>query len=196
MHLTCCRKDHFLYLFFIIFLAGCGLQENKEYDINDGVAESLYFNAPGQAKNSYKVTAIKDGDTFVILKEGKEQVIRLAHIDCPEKKQAFGSKARQYASQLCFGKYVTLKGNNKYDRNKRLIAEVFLEDGTNINKELVKAGLAWHFKKYSNDMTYAVLEEKARKRQIGIWSEKEPVAPWFWRKNRQKKSNEIAPLFR
>lgn len=196
MRLNCCGKDRFLYLFLILFLAGCGLQENKEYDINDDIAELLYFNAPGQAKNSHKVIAIKDGDTFVILKDRKEQIIRLSHIDCPEKKQPFGNKARQYASQLCFGKYVTLRGSNKYDRNKRLIAEVFLEDGTNINKELVKVGLAWHFKKYSDDPTYAVLEEKARKKQIGLWSEKEPVAPWLWRKTRQKKNGELIPAFR
>src|SRR5690606_35698833 len=96
-----------------------------------------------ESKKAYKVIGIKDGDTFVLLMNGKEQVVRLAHIDCPEKKQPFGSKAKQFASDACFGKQVTLIHNNSYDRNKRLIAEVILKDGRNLNKELVKNGLAW-----------------------------------------------------
>lgn len=137
------------------------------------------------SQTGYKVIAIKDGDTFVLLINGKEQTVRLAHIDCPEKKQPFGNKAKQFASDLCFGKFVTLVHNNKYDRNKRLIAEIFLVDGTNINKELVRNGLAWHFKKYSDNSEYARLEIEARRNQIGIWSESNAVAPWYWRKKQK-----------
>lgn len=71
---------------------------------------------------------------------------------------------------------------NKQDRNKRLIAEVILEDGRNLNKELVKNGLAWHFKKYSDSEEYAQLETEARNKKIGLWSEPNPIAPWDWRK--------------
>ena len=58
---------------------------------------------------------------------------------------------------MCFGSYITLIVNekNKLDRNKRLIAEIILDDGRNLNKELVKNGLAWHFKKYSDNYEYA-----------------------------------------
>ena len=52
----------------------------------------------------------------------------------------------------------------------------------NVNKELVKYGLAWHFKKYSDDNDYSDLEINARNSQIGIWSEPNPIAPWDWRK--------------
>ena len=52
----------------------------------------------------------------------------------------------------------------------------------NINKELVKNGLAWHFKKYSSDVEYAKLERQARKSKVGLWKEKNPIAPWDWRK--------------
>ncbi len=136
-------------------------------------------------QHRYKVIGIKDGDTFVLLKDGKEQVVRFAHIDCPEKKQPFGNKAKQFVSDRCFGKYVTLIHQNRYDRNKRLIAEVVLENGSNLNKELVKNGLAWHFKKFSQDKEYAQLETQARKKKIGIWSEPNPIAPWNWRKGRK-----------
>jgi endonuclease YncB( thermonuclease family) len=83
---------------------------------------------------------------------------------------------------MCFGKYVTLIHNNKFDRNKRLIAEVILQDGTNLNKELVKNGLAWHFKKYSKDNSYADLENEARASKVGLWADNNPIAPWTWRK--------------
>ncbi|MGC4231467.1 MAG: thermonuclease family protein [Niabella sp.] len=133
-------------------------------------------------QTDYKVIGIKDGDTFVLLMNGKEQVVRLAHIDCPEKKQPFGNKAKQYASDACFGKQVTLVHNKKYDRNKRLIAEIILHDGRNLNKELVKNGLAWHFKRYSYIESYAKLEATARKNRIGLWADKNPIAPWSWRR--------------
>ena len=45
-----------------------------------------------------------DGDTIVVL-EGKEQhKIRLHGIDCPERKQPFGTKSKQFTSDMCFGK--------------------------------------------------------------------------------------------
>lgn len=132
-------------------------------------------------KKTYKITGIKDGDTFVLLLDGKEQVVRLAHIDCPEKKQPFGNKAKRFASVCCSGKNVTLIHHHNYDRNKRLIAEVILEDGRNLNKELVKNGLAWHFKKYSRSAEYAALETAARLQKKGLWADAAPVAPWNWR---------------
>lgn len=136
-----------------------------------------------QDQPGYKIIKVKDGDTFVVLMDGKEQVVRLSHIDCPEKKQAFGSKAKPFASSLCFGKYITLIHENKFDRNKRLIAEIIIEDGRNINKEMVKQGLAWHYKKCSDNDEYAQLEITARTNSTGLWSEPEPVAPWNWRKH-------------
>lgn len=129
-----------------------------------------------------KVTAIKDGDTYKVLYDGSEKTIRLAHIDCPEKNQPFGSRAKQFASEICFGKIVTVKTGGKTDRNKRILGEILLQDGTNVNKELVKNGLAWHFKKYSDNNEYAGLETTAKQRQMGLWADKEPIAPWEWRK--------------
>ena len=130
---------------------------------------------------SGKVISVKDGDTIDILYNNKKLTIRLAHIDCPEKKQPYGQAAKQFVSDKCFGQTVTIRHNNEYDRSKRLIGEVILSDNENLNKSLVKAGLAWHFKKYSTDNSYAVLEQEARKQRIGIWSEPNPVAPWEWR---------------
>lgn len=135
---------------------------------------------------AFKVIGVKDGDTIVVLVEGKPFTIRLSDIDCPEKKQPFGKRAKLFTSTLCFGKEVKLKGD-KYDRYKRLIAEVILPNGKILNKELVKSGLAWHFKKYSKNEEYANLELEARASKIGLWSEENPIAPWEWRHLRRKK---------
>ena len=134
---------------------------------------------------AYKVIGIKDGDTVSLLIKGKPQTVRLAHIDCPERKQPFGTKAKEMLSLLCFGKYVTLRGNNKLDRNKRLIAELILPNGINVNKMMVKNGLAWHYKKYSKDASFAKLEIEAQNKKLGLWTEKNPIAPWEWRKLRK-----------
>lgn len=128
-----------------------------------------------------KVVGIKDGDTFKVLYKNSEITIRLNHIDCPEKNQPYGKNAKWKASDLCFGKMVKIVSNGKKDRYKRLIAEVYCNN-ININKELVKNGLAWHFKKYSSDNNYAKLEIQARKLKVGLWQQSNPIAPWNWRK--------------
>jgi micrococcal nuclease len=170
------------FLIIFLLLSGCLHPESNDYEEKIKETEYITEKENNILDYSYKVIGVKDGDTFVILFEGKEQVVRFAHIDCPEKKQPFGKKAKYFVSDMCFGKNIKLLHENKYDRYKRLIAEVILEDGTNLNKELVKLGLAWHFKKYSEDFEYAELETEAKKNKIGIWSEENPISPWEWRK--------------
>ena len=67
-------------------------------------------------KFSAKVIGISDGDTFKVLYKKQIVKIRLNHIDAPEKSQNFGKKAKEYASNLCFGKNVKITWNkrNKY----------------------------------------------------------------------------------
>lgn len=130
---------------------------------------------------SAKVIGVKDGDTYIVLIEKTQVTIRLEHVDCPEKKQAFGQAAKKFGSDFCFGREVKVLWNKVKDRNGRWIAEIYYNDKC-LNKELVRNGLAWHFKKYSKSKEYADLEIEAQKNKIGLWREKEPVAPWEWRK--------------
>ena len=136
---------------------------------------------------SAKVIGITDGDTMEILYKNMPAKIRLAHIDCPEKrgKQPFGNNAKIALSNLCFGRIVTIKGE-KYDRYKRLIAVVINDKNQNVNQEMIKLGMAWHYKKYSKDPFYAKLELEARKNRVGLWRENNPVAPWLWREKKKK----------
>ena len=55
-----------------------------------------------------RVVGIADGDTITVLDTSNQQHrIRLNGIDAPEKKQAFGSRAKQNLSSLAFGKDAT-----------------------------------------------------------------------------------------
>lgn len=127
-----------------------------------------------------KVIGVADGDSLTVL-DGTTQVrVRLHGIDCPERGQAFGAAAKRFTSALAFGKRVTVKGRGK-DRYGRLLAEVVLPDGRSLNRELVSAGMAWHYARYSDDESLAKAEREARKARVGIWSEADPVAPWSYR---------------
>ena len=127
-----------------------------------------------------KVVGVADGDTLVVLAGTAQVRVRLHGIDCPERGQAFGAAAKRLASSLAFGKTVTVKGRGK-DRYGRLLAEVVLPDGRVLNRELVAAGMAWHYARYSDDEVLAKAERQARKARLGIWSESDPVAPWSFR---------------
>ncbi|MDC9723479.1 MAG: thermonuclease family protein [Urechidicola sp.] len=134
-----------------------------------------------------KVIGVKDGDTIEVLYENNPIVIRFEHIDCPEKKQPFGKKAKQFVSDNIFGKNVHIISKGKTDRWKRLIAVVELENGENLNKMLVQNGLAMHFKKYSKDNSYDIIERGAENNKIGMWSQKTVIEPWNYRKSKKKK---------
>jgi len=133
-------------------------------------------------KFTAKVIRILDGDTMEVLYKNHPVKIRLAHIDCPEKRgsQPFGNQAKQALSDLCFGQMVNIEVE-KYDRYKRLIAIIVNGKKQIVNQEMIKQGMAWHFKKYSADEVYSKLETRARTNKIGLWKSPHPVPPWEWR---------------
>lgn len=129
-----------------------------------------------------RVISVLDGDTIEVLHNQHPQRIRLHGIDCPEKGQAYGNKAKHAASTLVFGKEVTLQtyGQDKY---KRTLADVILPDGTNVNHELVKEGWCWWYRKYAPDnRELEQLETEARGAGKGLWADPHLVPPWEWRK--------------
>lgn len=131
-----------------------------------------------------KVTSVKDGDTIEVLYNNNTITIRLAHVDCPEikKHQPFGQAAKKFTSGTCFGQIVTVENDGKFDGYKRLIAVIINDKNENVNKELIKAGFAWHFKMYSTDTSYDDLEFTARQNKLGLWADEDPIPPWNWRK--------------
>jgi micrococcal nuclease len=130
-----------------------------------------------------KVIAVKDGDTIDLLRNGKTIKVRLYGIDSPEKAQDYGQKAKDFTSQLAFGKTVHLIEHNK-DRYGRTVGTIILPDGRNLNEELVRNGYAWHYKEYSKDKNLEILEADARRFKRGLWQDANPTAPWDYRKNK------------
>ena len=129
-----------------------------------------------------RVFGVIDGDTLEVLHNQRPECIRLSGIDCPEKGHAFGKQAKQAASELVFGKEVTLQTHGR-DKYKRKIGEVIVFDGMNLNQELVKQGWCWWYRKYAPDDTVLeVLEKDAREGRKGLWADPQPVPPWEWRK--------------
>lgn len=127
------------------------------------------------------VVAITDGDTLrARCGDAPELTIRLAEIDAPEKRQAFGERSRQHLAGLCFKKPAEVETKGK-DRFGRTVARVRCE-GTDANAEQVRAGMAWAFIKYLKDPEIKSLESEARGEHRGLWSDAAPVAPWQWRK--------------
>ena len=87
-----------------------------------------------------RVVGISDGDTLTVLVERRQVKVRLADIDAPELKQAFGTRSRQSLAALCFNREVRLETAGT-DRNGRTIATVHCA-GTDANAEQVRQGMA------------------------------------------------------
>ena len=96
------------------------------------------------------VVKISDGDTLTLLTSSNQQVkVRLAGIDTPENKQPFGNKAKQALAKLAFQKQALVEVETK-DRYGRTVGIVFV-NGQNVNAELVRLGMAWVYRKYTED---------------------------------------------
>jgi endonuclease YncB( thermonuclease family) len=129
-----------------------------------------------------RVVGVTDGDTLTVLHAKHSEKVRLVGIDAPEKRQAYGERAKRFTADLAFDRTVTVRTAGR-DRNGRLLGEVVLPDGRSLNQELVRAGYAWWFRRYSRDGRLARLEEEARASRRGLWADEVPQAPWDYRVN-------------
>ena len=127
------------------------------------------------------VTRVKDGDTFVVVDSLKvEHTIRLQGVDCPEKKQPFGVDATSFTTKSILGKTVTVEVVNK-DKYYHEVCWITYDKKLNLSRELLKAGLAWHYREYDNSRYLRTLENRAKKAKAGLWSGENPIYPSVWR---------------
>jgi endonuclease YncB( thermonuclease family) len=144
-----------------------------------------------------KVQRIVDGDTVYVTDEaGIKFKVRLTGIDAPEQNQPYGLASKYHLSELLLNKFVLLESKPtkgkpySVDRYKRVLAKIIF-DGRDINLSQVLSGYAWHFKRYqkqqspSDRVSYGKAEFDAKKNELGLWGEKNPIAPWKWRKIRK-----------
>jgi endonuclease YncB( thermonuclease family) len=138
-----------------------------------------------------RVVGVADGDTITVLDADKVQhKIRLAGIDAPEKKQAFGNRSKESLSDMVFDKTVNVE-TEKRDRYGRQIGKV-LVDGLDVNLVQVERGMAWFYRQYQREQSpndrklYEAAEDAAKAGKRGLWRDAEPVPPWDFRHNKSK----------
>ncbi|GEM_PF-3039830 len=148
---------------------------------NENSLKATSENAKIREEFSGKVVGITDGDTIGVLRDGREVVVRLNGIDCPELSQPFGQKAKQFTSDLCFNSDVRVAVVDT-DKYGRIVANIFLSSGVCLNQQLVIYGYAWHYKEYSDDVTLSAFETAARNAKLGLWAGDNPIPPWDYRK--------------
>ncbi|EEZ3767578.1 thermonuclease family protein [Escherichia coli] len=130
-----------------------------------------------------KVIRVLDGDTIEVLqdKQDKKPVrIRLANIDAPEKKQAFGRWSANQLKALLAAQPVTVTYTQR-DRYGRIIGRVFTTNGTDASRFMVKSGAAWVYERYNADESLPALQREAQEQKRGLWADSNPVPPWEWR---------------
>lgn len=132
-----------------------------------------------------KVIHVSQGDNISVLNGKKAVEVRLAGIDCPETDQPWGKQARELTSRLVLHKKVTVRGY-RFNRFGMTVADVQLPDGRLLNRELLRAGLAWWFQEdQPPDPVMPRLHLEALYEKRGLWaSSSSPVPPWEWRRAR------------
>ena len=136
---------------------------------------------------SGKVVGVTDGYTITVLRDKEQVKIRLYGIDCPEKGQAFGNKAKQFTSKMVFGKVVEVEVMDT-DRYGRTVALVAVNKQI-LNEELLKAGYAWVYYQYCHEMichAWADYQFAAKLDKRGLWRDPAPIPPWEFRRKKRK----------
>jgi micrococcal nuclease len=137
------------------------------------------------------VSAVFDGDTIVVVRDGREETIRLIGVDTPETAkpdtpvQFYGPEASDFTRRALLGKQVRLefespgRPGGAIDKYGRTLAYVMTEDGTNFNLELVRLGYGRAYTKYpfQYQRDFEKAERAARKAGLGMW-DKTKRAAW------------------
>jgi len=135
-----------------------------------------------------KVVKVVDGDTVHVYNSKGTYKIRLSGVDAPERGQAYGKRAKEHLTQLVAGKQVIAIVESK-DRYGRYVAKINC-NSQDVCAQMLKAGYAWHYKKYDGNKYYTELQQEARKSKRGLWADKKPLAPWDYRKMQKEKYSE------
>ena len=154
----------------------------------------------------WKVLKIADGDTITVQRGNVKEKIRFCGIDAVEKQQELGTQATDYLrSLIAKGDGTVMVSPIEEDRYGRTVAELFVkpqpgtpgyqpEEEIFLNGEMVRAGLSYHYAKYSercpNRDAIIKAEAIARSQHVGVWRDQYSIPPWEFRKQqRQNRGN-------
>ena len=135
------------------------------------------------------VLTVSDGDSLKVRCQQAQGAhtltLRVAEIDAPELRQAFGRNSRQALAALCQRQpaRVEIRGTDAYGRS---VARVHCQ-GVDVAQAQVRAGMAWVAPGYARgDRGLHALQREARQRRAGLWSQKRPTPPWVYRHRRSR----------
>lgn len=140
---------------------------------------SLVLSGLIAAQDFFVCTRVIDGDTIVVEIDSKQEKVRLIGVDTPETVhpnkpvEYFGKEASKFTKSMVEGKKVRLEYDwQRRDKYGRLLAYVYLEDGTFLNAEIIKQGYGFAYTrfpfKYLED--FRQYEREARENNRGLWS--------------------------
>lgn len=135
------------------------------------------------------VLSVGDGDSLKVRcpQAPHERTLRLrvAEIDAPELRQAFGRRSRQALAALCQRQraQVEIREQDVYGRS---VARVRCQ-GVDVAQAQVRAGMAWVAPGYARgDGDLQALERQARRQRTGLWAQARPTPPWVYRHRRSR----------
>ncbi len=159
----------------------------------------LVVASPAWAELRGEVVRIIDGDTIDVLVDKQPVRVRLVDIDAPEKRQAFGERARQALAGMVFRRHV-LVDEKDTDRYGRTLGTVWVNmelasrppQPRNVNAAMVHQGMAWAYRFHGRaaDPEMLRLEQEARGKRVGLWSDPHAVEPWKWRRESNNRRDE------
>ncbi|KKX24153.1 thermonuclease family protein [Rhizobium sp. LC145] len=159
----------------------------------------LVVAGPAAAELRGEVVRIIDGDTIDVLVDKRPVRVRLVDIDAPEKRQAFGERARQALAGMVFRRAVLVdeKDTDRYGRTLGIVwVNVELPGRPphprNVNASMVHQGMAWAYRFHgrASDPEMLRLEQEARGKRAGLWSDPHAVEPWKWRRESNNRRDE------
>lgn len=128
---------------------------------------------------------VVDGDTFTAI--NRDNLIlkfRLYGIDAPERTQPFSKVSQQALATMIANMRVKVKVDSS-DPWGRFVVKVEAPKVKDVSAELLRKGLAWHYKKFDQSEEYSAIEDKAKELRIGLWHDPTPTPPWEWRENKK-----------
>lgn len=127
------------------------------------------------------VVSVADGDTATFLINGVEETTRFIGVDTPETVhpekpvQCYGPEASAFTKEMLpIGSTVYLElGEEERDRYGRLLAYIYLPDGTMLNQQLITEGYGTALTIPPNDRyapLFTTAEAEAKANERGLWS--------------------------
>ena len=202
------RRGQITVLLVVAVLALILSQQLGLWLIPPGPDQQRYHN------KTFKVLKIVDGDTLdidIFDPSGKKPYtrVRLWGVDTPETRHPtmavmyFGPEASAFTKNLTLSQMVTVKLEPFKDtRGKygRLLAYIYLPDGTMLNEQLIIQGLGYADERFDHILKdrFQQLQKQAQRQKKGLWHNAQPQQWPQWYRARhdpeykpKKKNNKI-----